>query len=137
VAERLPVDFADQVLETVLGHFKIHSVAAAAMYDVPAVAEATWHGACLACAEMVRRGLVSPLRLPELIDWLAKVNLLPEFQTNIDEIRNRPCTLMYAKVHILLVPTCAIQEHMYYGQWPGHINFPNWLSMLVIWLDIL
>ncbi|KAK7469200.1 hypothetical protein VKT23_003691 [Stygiomarasmius scandens] len=72
VAERLPVDFADQVLETVLGHFKIHSVAAAAMYDVPAVAEATWHGACLACAEMVRRGLVSPLRLPELIDWLAK-----------------------------------------------------------------
>ncbi|THV05301.1 ARM repeat-containing protein [Dendrothele bispora CBS 962.96] len=72
VAERLPVDFVDQVLETVLGHFKIHSVTAATMYDVPAIAEATWHGACLACAEMMRRGLVSPLRLPELIEWLAR-----------------------------------------------------------------
>ncbi|KAF5369524.1 hypothetical protein D9758_002666 [Tetrapyrgos nigripes] len=72
VAERLPMDFADQVLETVLGHFKIHLVAAAAMYDVPAIAEATWHGACLTCAEMVRRGLVAPSRLAELIDWLSK-----------------------------------------------------------------
>lgn len=73
IAERLPADLADQVLETVLGHFSIHSLSAASLYDVPAVAEATWHGACLACAEMARRGVVSAERLPELVGWLSKV----------------------------------------------------------------
>lgn len=73
IAERLPTDFAEQVLETVLGLFAIHSVASASLYDVPTVAEGTWHGACLACAEMARRGLVTADKLPELIGWLDKV----------------------------------------------------------------
>ncbi|KAF5389176.1 hypothetical protein D9757_003527 [Collybiopsis confluens] len=72
IAERLPLDLADQVLGTVLGHFAIHSVTAASLYDIPAVAEATWHGACLACAEMTRRGIMSAERLKELVDWLSK-----------------------------------------------------------------
>ncbi|KAI5896933.1 ARM repeat-containing protein [Schizophyllum commune H4-8] len=72
IAERLPIDFAEQVLETVLGLFAIHSVASASLYDVPTVAEGTWHGACLACAEMARRGLVTADKLPELIGWLDK-----------------------------------------------------------------
>ncbi|KAJ3775517.1 TBCD protein [Lentinula raphanica] len=72
IGERLPADLADQVLATVLGHFAIHSVTAASLYDVPAVAEATWHGACLACAEMSRRGTVPPERLFELVGWLSK-----------------------------------------------------------------
>ncbi|KAJ4482161.1 tubulin folding cofactor D C terminal-domain-containing protein [Lentinula aciculospora] len=72
IAERLPTDLSDQVLETVLGHFAIHSVTAASLYDVPATAEATWHGACLACAEMTRRGVVSSKRLEELVGWLSK-----------------------------------------------------------------
>ncbi|KAK7048329.1 TFCD-C domain-containing protein [Favolaschia claudopus] len=57
IAERLPTEFAEQVLETLMGLFAIHSVAAASLYDLPAIAESTWHGACLACAEMARRGL--------------------------------------------------------------------------------
>ncbi|KAJ7600517.1 TBCD protein [Mycena floridula] len=72
VAERLPSDFADQVLETVMALFDIHSITAASMYDLPAIAEGTWHGACLACAEMARRSLVAPNRLQELLDWLSK-----------------------------------------------------------------
>ncbi|RDB18014.1 Tubulin-specific chaperone D [Hypsizygus marmoreus] len=72
VSERLPVDFADQVLETVMGLFAIHSIAAASLYDLPAIAESTWHGACLACAEIARRGLIASERLPELIEWLSK-----------------------------------------------------------------
>ncbi|KAF9077650.1 ARM repeat-containing protein [Rhodocollybia butyracea] len=72
IAERLPAELADQVLETVLGHFAIHSMTAASLYDVPAIAEATWHGACLACAEMARRGVVSVERLQELVGWLSK-----------------------------------------------------------------
>ncbi|KAJ7780620.1 TBCD protein [Mycena maculata] len=72
IAERLPTEFADQVLETLLGLFAIHSIAAASLCDLPAVAESTWHGACLACAEMARRGLVATAALPALIDWLSK-----------------------------------------------------------------
>lgn len=73
IAERLPEDFADQVLETIMSLFAIHSIAAATLYDIPAIAEGTWHGACLACAEMARRNLVSTANLPQLIDWLSKV----------------------------------------------------------------
>ncbi|KAF8957293.1 tubulin folding cofactor D C terminal-domain-containing protein [Flammula alnicola] len=72
IAERLPKDFCSQVLETVMGLFEIHSVAAASLYDLPAVAEGTWHGACLACAEIARRSLVEPGHLPQLIEWLSK-----------------------------------------------------------------
>ncbi|KDR82781.1 hypothetical protein GALMADRAFT_220773 [Galerina marginata CBS 339.88] len=72
VAQRLPKDFSSQVLETVMGLFEVHSVAAASLYDLPAIAEGTWHGACLACAEMARRSLVGPDHLPQLIEWLSK-----------------------------------------------------------------
>lgn len=71
------MDFTDQVLETVMGLFAIHSLAAATLYDIPAIAEGTWHGACLACAEMARRNLVSSANLPELIEWLSKVVFKP------------------------------------------------------------
>ena len=74
VAERLPVDYSNQVLETLIGLFEIHSLGAASLYDLPAVAESTWHGACLACAEMARRNLVDSAHLPKLIEWLTKVS---------------------------------------------------------------
>ncbi|KIL67806.1 hypothetical protein M378DRAFT_191353 [Amanita muscaria Koide BX008] len=72
IAERLPATFVEQVLETVMNLFSIHSAAVASLYDLPSIAESTWHGACLACAEMARRGLVSHNQLPELLDWLSK-----------------------------------------------------------------
>ncbi|KAF8208916.1 TBCD protein [Mycena galopus ATCC 62051] len=72
ISERLPTEFTDQVLETVMGLFAIHSIVAASLYDLPAIAESTWHGACLACAEMARRGLVGRAALPALIEWLSK-----------------------------------------------------------------
>ncbi|KAJ7044089.1 TBCD protein [Mycena alexandri] len=72
ISERLPAEFADQVLETLMGLFAIHSIVAASLYDLPAIAESTWHGACLACAEMARRGLVANAALPALIEWLSK-----------------------------------------------------------------
>jgi hypothetical protein len=56
-----------------MGLFSIHSVVAASIYDLPATSESTWHGACLACAEMARRELVTSEKLPELIEWLSKV----------------------------------------------------------------
>lgn len=75
VAERLPPDFASQVVNTVIGLFSIHSIAVASLYDMPAIAESTWHGACLACAELTRRGLVEDEKLGELIGWVSKVGL--------------------------------------------------------------
>ncbi|KDQ62420.1 hypothetical protein JAAARDRAFT_189747 [Jaapia argillacea MUCL 33604] len=72
IAERLPEDFADQVFGTVLELFAVHGPAAVSLSDLPAVAEGTWHGACLACAEIARRGLVTKDRLQEFVDWLAK-----------------------------------------------------------------
>lgn len=52
--------------------FKIHSMATASLYDLPAIAESTWHGATLACAEMARRSLVGPDQLPILVEWISK-----------------------------------------------------------------
>ncbi|KAI0086506.1 ARM repeat-containing protein [Irpex rosettiformis] len=72
ISERLPSDFSEQVLDNVIQLFSIHSMAAASMYDMPAIAEYTWHGTSLACAEMARRGLVPDDRLGELIGWMRK-----------------------------------------------------------------
>ncbi|KZT19455.1 TBCD protein [Neolentinus lepideus HHB14362 ss-1] len=72
IAERLSTDFGNQIFDTVLELFTIHSMAAANLYDLPAIAESTWHGACLACAEIARRGLVADNKLPELINWLSQ-----------------------------------------------------------------
>ncbi|KAI5983473.1 armadillo-type protein [Pisolithus albus] len=72
LSERLSSDFAGQVMENILHFFSIHTVAGATVYDMPSIAEATWHGACLASAEMARRALVPPTLLPNLLDWLSK-----------------------------------------------------------------
>ncbi|KAI6166541.1 TBCD protein [Pisolithus thermaeus] len=72
LSERLPSDFAGQVMENILHFFSIHTVAGATVYDMPSIAEATWHGACLASAEMARRALVPPTLLPNLLDWLSQ-----------------------------------------------------------------
>ncbi|PSR74805.1 hypothetical protein PHLCEN_2v9519 [Hermanssonia centrifuga] len=72
IAERLPAEFTEQVLDTVLQLFSVHSMGAASLYDMPSIAEATWHGASLACAEMARRGLIPDSRLGELLDWMKK-----------------------------------------------------------------
>lgn len=73
ISERLPIEFAEQVLDNVISLFAIHSMAAATLYDMPSIAEGTWHGACLACAEMARRALIPEHKLSELVDWLCKV----------------------------------------------------------------
>jgi tubulin-specific chaperone D len=73
ISERLPADFSDQVLGTILGLFEIHSMAAASIYDMPSIAESTWHGACLASAEMARRGCVTASFVGELTGWMFKV----------------------------------------------------------------
>ncbi|KAI6039323.1 armadillo-type protein [Pisolithus marmoratus] len=72
LSERLSNDFAGQVMENILHLFSVHTIAGATVYNMPSIAEATWHGACLASAEMARRALVPPTLLPNLLDWLSQ-----------------------------------------------------------------
>jgi hypothetical protein len=55
VTGRLPRDLADEVLTSVLDCFSLRE------------AEGSWHGGCLALAELGRRGLLLPHRLDEVV----------------------------------------------------------------------
>ncbi|KAF8606944.1 ARM repeat-containing protein [Ceratobasidium sp. AG-I] len=73
VASRLPEAFSDEILDAVTALFSIHGVQLAdGTLDLPPTSEATWHGACLAYAELARRGLISQSRLGEVIGWICK-----------------------------------------------------------------
>ena len=97
IASRLPSSFADQVLDTIIKLFSIHSLAAANIYDLPAIAESTWHGACLALAEMARRGLVSEDKLLEVMGWLSKVHIVI-FGSFLFSLRHRRSCLSAARM---------------------------------------
>ncbi|KAF8513769.1 TBCD protein [Gautieria morchelliformis] len=75
ISARLPPFLVEQVLENVLQLFSMHASPEQGVEDLPAVAEATWHGTCLTCAEMARRGLIPTNRLSELLHWLKKALL--------------------------------------------------------------
>ena len=53
-AVHVPQDLGDEIVASVLGQF-----------DEVAADDSAWHGACLALAELARRGLLLPERLPE------------------------------------------------------------------------
>ncbi|THH31463.1 hypothetical protein EUX98_g2716 [Antrodiella citrinella] len=72
IADRLPSEFSDQILDTILQLYTIHSMALAQMHELPTVAEATWHGASLACAELARRGLIADDKLSDVLQWQGK-----------------------------------------------------------------
>lgn len=67
------MDFVDQLFDAVISLFSIHSSEPGSGIEMPPVAEATWHGACLGCAEFARRGLVRGERTGKLINWMLKV----------------------------------------------------------------
>ncbi|KAG0211199.1 hypothetical protein BGX28_008379 [Mortierella sp. GBA30] len=71
MSSRLPKEMADDV---VAGIFELFSEDVFQLPngepDVSSVSEHTWHGACLAVAELSRRGLLLPHRLTELIPWI-------------------------------------------------------------------
>ncbi|KAF9275663.1 hypothetical protein BGZ68_010600 [Mortierella alpina] len=71
MSNRLPKEMADDVVG---GIFELFSEDVFELPtgepDVSSVSEHTWHGACLAIAELSRRGLLLPHRLTELIPWI-------------------------------------------------------------------
>ncbi len=121
IAERLPSDFMDQVLENILSLFSIHAVDEDGDLDIPTAAEATWHGACLACAEFARRGLVSDSRLPDLLHWMYKVSALLHWLGFLLTVQStRLCTSIYAKGLIPSAQAYATQPRTSSGPLQGH-----------------
>ena len=59
ITARLPADFGDEVVGSILECF------------ASSASDATWHGACLALAELARRGLLLPARLPDAVPHVA------------------------------------------------------------------
>lgn len=71
LCEKLPRSFSSQICEAILDLFSTN--VDADVSDLMAVSEHTWHGACLACAEFLRRTLWPVELLEPLIGWSLKV----------------------------------------------------------------
>ena len=118
ISERLPREFTHQVVDTVIGLFSIHTIAIASLYDMPAIAESTWHGACLSCAEFLRRGLIPHDRLADVIDWMVKVICLVSPRSTSNPSL-RPYISIFAKGRTPSVPMYATLLHMRCGPCRG------------------
>ena len=69
ITNRLPKILADDVVQSVISILCEDVVGT----DLRGVSDASWHGACLALAELSRRGLLLPERLAEVIPWITMV----------------------------------------------------------------
>jgi hypothetical protein len=118
IAERLPPDFTEQVIDMIISSFSQHSAAMASTYDLPEIAEATWHGACLALAELARRGLIIDNKLREFMSWTVKVSTFVVLSCCWTERLCRPSILISGKDRILLDQVYETQQRMLYG--PRH-----------------
>ena len=66
VTNRLPKELADEVVGSLLQLFSLRET------------DSAWHGGCLAIAELGRRGLLLPERLPEVVQVLLKALVYDE-----------------------------------------------------------
>eukprot|EP00041_Stephanoeca_diplocostata_P031627 m.989891 g.989891 ORF g.989891 m.989891 type:complete len:1244 (-) comp23999_c0_seq3:287-4018(-) len=87
ITGRLPVEFADEVVESVLAcctHRESHGA---------------WHGACLAIAELGRRGLLLPVRLPQAMPVVLRALAYDEVQGACSvgaHVRDAACYVAWA-----------------------------------------
>ncbi|KAJ8961404.1 hypothetical protein NQ318_014649 [Aromia moschata] len=117
VTGRLPKELADEVVGTVLELFS------------PRESDGAWHGGCLALAELGRRGLLLPDRLPQVVPVVLKALVYDEprgYSSVGSHIRDAACYVCWSfarayethilKPHVediastLLVVTCFDKE---------------------------
>lgn len=87
VTNRLPKDYADEVVANLLQMFS------------PRESNCAWHGGCLALAELSRRGLLLPERLPSAIPVVKKALVYDEIRGNFSvgsHVRDAACYVLWA-----------------------------------------
>ncbi|XP_068211073.1 tubulin-specific chaperone D isoform X2 [Palaemon carinicauda] len=87
VTGRLPQEFADEVVGAILELFSTRE------------SDKAWHGGCLALAELARRGLLLPQRLPAIAPILEKALVYDELRGQCSvgsNIRDAACYLCWA-----------------------------------------
>lgn len=87
VTNRLPKDYADEVVEGLLQMFS------------PRESNGAWHGGCLAIAELARRGLLLPERLDKVIPVVKKALIYDEIRGNFSvgsHVRDAACYVLWA-----------------------------------------
>lgn len=87
VTGRLPKDFGDDVIGSIIEIFN------------PLENHEAWHGACLAIAELSRRGLLLPYRLQEMVPHLTEALFYDEMKAYMSvgqHIRDAACYVCWA-----------------------------------------
>ncbi|KAJ3074663.1 hypothetical protein HDU98_010659, partial [Podochytrium sp. JEL0797] len=75
ISARLPQEFATEIVASVIALFEEDTLPPSApgstVPNLAAVSDSTWHGACLAVAELARRGLLMPEWLEKVVPWIS------------------------------------------------------------------
>ncbi|KAI9596740.1 armadillo-type protein [Syncephalis fuscata] len=120
VTLRLPLEMADDVISYVLQ----------IQLNLTAASDNTWHGATLAIAELTRRGLLLPERLPEAMPWIEQA-LLFDIKRGSHSIgsnvRDITVTLFDREVHVRRAASAAMQENV--GR---QGNFPRGIELITM-----
>ncbi|OLL24356.1 Tubulin-specific chaperone D [Neolecta irregularis DAH-3] len=97
ITTRLPKDFADQVVSALLDLFAENN----GKQSIASTSDATWHGSCLAVAELCRNGLILPPRIPDFLPYL-QVALLFDIRRGAHSIgshvRDAACYVIWSLV---------------------------------------
>lgn len=87
ITERLTKDLAEDIIDNLTELFSAYEE------------ESTWHGACLSVAELARRGLILPDKLPELVPLVSKALIYEELRGNYTSgkiVRDAACYICWA-----------------------------------------